>query len=187
MSFENPTTFEKIGLRIEWGLYGPLVALYLKGLGLQGGETLLEVGCGGGAVTHRLAQLLPNGRIVGVDPSAYWVEYARRRLRRLRNVELHVGDVLTADIAPGTFDAALFHYVLHDIAAADRPSTLARIEELLKPDGRLFVREPLKEKHGMKPDEIRALAVSVGLREEQARVERAFPLGKHFQGIFRKA
>jgi ubiquinone/menaquinone biosynthesis C-methylase UbiE len=187
MSFENPTRRDKIEFRIEWGLSGPLIAPYLKKLGLQGGETLLEVGCGGGAVTRRLAQLLPNGRVVGVDPSTYWVEYARERLRRLRNVALHVGDVLTADIAPGTFDAALFHYVLHDIAAADRPSTLARIEELLKPDGRLFVREPMKEKHGMKPDEIRTLAVSVGLREEQAREKRAFLLGTHFQGIFRKA
>ncbi|MGB2982821.1 MAG: class I SAM-dependent methyltransferase [Candidatus Bipolaricaulia bacterium] len=186
MSFESPTRLEKIAFRIEWNLSGPLIAPYLKGLGLQGDETVLEVGCGGGAVTRHLARLLPHGRVIGVDPSAYWVEHARGRLRRVRNVALFVGDVLSADISPESLDAALFHYVLHDIPAADRPTTLARIEELLKPGGRLFLREPTREAHGMRPDKIRGLLSSVGLREEQAHEKKAFLLGAQLHGIFRK-
>jgi len=137
-------------------------------------------------VTKQLARRLPNGRIVGVDPSAYWVEYARGRLRGHRNIELFVGDVLSADVSPGAFDAVLFHYVLHDIAAADRPSTLDRIYELLKPDGRLFLREPTSAKHGMPADEILKVTGSIGLREESASERKAFILGALFEGTFRK-
>ena len=187
MSFESPTCFEKIGMRVEWTLSGPLIAPYLRGLKLRGDEVLLEVGCGGGAVTKQLSRLLPRGRVVGVDPSAYWVEYARRRLRRLRNVALHAGDVLTADIDPETFDAVLFHYVLHDIAASDRPTTLGHVYELLKEDGRLFLREPTKESHGVSLPEIRPLTGSAGFREERFRERKAMLFGSSFEGTFRKA
>ena len=187
MSFENPTRFEKIGMRVEWTLSGPLIALYLRGLELRGDEVLLEVGCGGGAVTKQLSRLLPRGRVIGVDPSTYWVEYTRRRLRRLRNVTIHAGDLLTADIDSETFDAVLFHYVLHDIAASDRPTTLGHVYELLKEDGRLFLREPTKESHGISPSEIRSLTGSAGFREERFRERKAMLFGSGFEGTFRKS
>ncbi len=186
MSFEIPTRQEKIGLRIEWVLDGPLIRPYLRRLELRGDETILEIGCGGGAVTRQLLRLLPRGKVVGVDPSAYWVDYARKRLRRAPNVELFAADVLSLNLEPGNFDAALLHYVLHDIGAADRPTTMERIYELLKDGGRLFLREPAKESHGMPSDEIRGLTESAGFREESGVVRTAFLVGVHFDGVFRK-
>ena len=186
MSFENPTALEKVAFRIEWSLSGPLIATYLRGLGIEGDETLLEVGCGGGAVTRRLSTLLPNGHVVGIDPSAYWVGYARRRLRDLRNVTLHVGDVLTENLASEAFDAALFHFVLHEIDSGDRPSALSRIYDLLKDDGRLFLREPTKAGHGISVGEMRSLLESVGFREERGETGRKLLMGRTFEGIFRK-
>jgi ubiquinone/menaquinone biosynthesis C-methylase UbiE len=186
MSFEEPTRFERLGLRVEWTFSAPLIVWYLRRLGLHGDETLLEVGCGGGAVTRRLSRRLPRGRVIGVDPSAYWVEYARRKLRREKNVSLHVGDILNADVEPESFDAALLHYVLHDIATADRPSTLNRICELLKEGGLLYVREPTKTSHGIAASEIRSLTESVGLREERGEERRSILLGPSFEGVFRR-
>ena len=187
MSFENPTTLEKFVLRLEWTLSDPLIAPYLKRLGLRGDETLLEVGCGGGAVTRLLAHSLPNGRVIGVDPSAYWVNYARSRLRDHRNVTLHVGDILTENLATDAFDVVLFHFVLHDIASADRPSTMSRVYDLLKEDGALQLREPTKPRHGMPAAEIRSLAEAVGFREEQGVVRRAMLMGPSLEATFRKA
>ncbi len=187
MSFENPTPFERLGLRIEWALSGPLIAPYLRNLELRGDETLLEIGGGGGAVTKQLTSLLPNGQVVGVDPSTYWTDVARKRLRRKKNVSLLVGDVLSVDLAPESFDAVLLHYVLHDIPTAKRPSTFDRIYELLKVGGRLFLREPTKPAHGIQPPEVRDLAESVGLREEEGQERASRLLGRHFDGVFRKA
>src|ERR1700761_1675079 len=39
----------------------------LEGLRLRGDETLLDLGCGRGAVLLAAAKLLPNGRAIGVD------------------------------------------------------------------------------------------------------------------------
>jgi len=186
MSFENPTTLEKVVFRAEWALYGPLIRPYLRRLGLRGDETLLEVGCGGGAVTKRLARALPNGRVVSVDPSAYWVEYARGRLAGYRNVALHVGDVLTENLATDAFDVALFHLVLHEIPSGERPSTMSRIHDLLKEGGTLFLREPTKASHGMSANEVRSLAESVGFREERGETQRALGVGQTFEATFRK-
>jgi len=186
MSFENPTALEKIAFRIEWSFSGPLIATYLRRLGIEGDETLLEIGCGGGAVTRKLSHLLPNGHVVGIDPSAYWVGYARRQLQDLRNVTLHVGDVLTVNLASEAFDAALFHFVLHEIDSGDRPSTLSRIYDLLKDNGRLFLREPTKSGHGISVSETRSLLESVGFREEHGRAGRKRLTGRTFEGIFRK-
>lgn len=187
VSFEHPTTFEKIGHRIEWALSGPLIAPYLRRLALRGDEALLEVGSGGGAVTKRLSRLLPKGRVIGVDPSAYWIEYARQRLRGFPNVTLHVGDVLTENLATDAFDVVLFHFVLHDIPSAERPSTLSRVYDLLKENGRVCLREPTKPSHGIPAEEIRSLAVSVGFREEAGRERKGMLSGPSFEGVFRKA
>lgn len=187
MSFENPTSFEKIGFRIEWTLSGSLIVPYLRRLHLRGDETLLEIGCGGGAVTRQLARRLPEGRVVGVDPSEYWVNYAARRLANHRNVALHAGDVLTANLHTDAFDAALFHFVLHDIRAAERPSTLSRIYDVLKDKGTLFVREPIKESHGMPAAAAQSMIASAGFIEMRSEVRKAFLFGACFEGVFRKA
>jgi len=187
MSFENPTTLEKIVFRIEWSLYGPLIAPYLRRLDLRGNETLLEIGCGGGAATKRLARALPNGRVVSIDPSAYWVEYARGYLADYRNVSLYTGDVLTENLATDAFDAALFHLVLHEIPSGERPSTMSRIYDLLKEGGTLFLREPTKSSHGIPASEIRSLAESVGFREERAEARLAIGVGRTYEATFRKA
>ena len=186
MGLKNPTWLEKIGFRIEWSLSGALTRPYLRQLRFRGDEILLEVGCGGGAATRHLEQLIPRGRVVGVDPSAYWVDYARKRLGGARTVELVAGDVLSLDHEPGSFDAALLHYVLHHIRAADRPSTIDRIYELLKESGRLFLREPTRGHHGIRPDEIRRLTKSAGLQEESGVERRTFLFGHHFDAVFRK-
>jgi arsenite methyltransferase len=44
-------------------------ARILDGLGLRGDETLLDMGCGRGAVLLTAAKLLPAGRAIGVDLS----------------------------------------------------------------------------------------------------------------------
>ncbi len=185
MSFANPTTLEKLSFRLEWALSGPLIRLYLRRLRLRGDETLLEVGCGGGAVTRQLARLLPQGAIVGVDPSSYWTAYARRRLRAVGNVRLVTGDLLSSRFREASFDAALFHYVLHEIPPADRSATLTQLHALLRDEGLLFLREPTAAHHGIPSSSIQCLLAETGF-EAGLVCERWLPLfGRHVEIVAR--
>src|ERR1044072_3693038 len=73
-------------------------AALLDGLGLQGGETVLDAGCGSGAVPQRLLERLPNGRVIGVDGSPAMIDGARELLRDDPPGDLRVARLL--ELAP---------------------------------------------------------------------------------------
>src|SRR6201997_1155175 len=57
------------------------LALLLACLGLAGGESVLEIGCGTGAVTLPLAEAVGElGRVLAVDISQPMLEAARQRI-----------------------------------------------------------------------------------------------------------
>src|SRR6478609_3830903 len=57
------------------------LALLLESLRLSGGESVLEIGCGTGAVTLPLARAVgEHGRVVGVDISEPMLAVARQRV-----------------------------------------------------------------------------------------------------------
>lgn len=137
-------------------------------------------------MTKRLARLVPQGRVVGIDASAFWINWARGRVRNMPNADLRVGTVMSVDLDRGSFDAALFHYVLHEIPTFERAATIERIHDLLADGGRLLVCEPTRPDHGMPPSEIRRLATTAGLIEESCAERRTFFFGPHVEMAFRK-
>jgi trans-aconitate 2-methyltransferase len=56
----------------EWG------NTIIDGLGLKGGESILDLGCGDGALTKRLAERVPGGRVLGIDASEGMIRSAGR-------------------------------------------------------------------------------------------------------------
>jgi 2-polyprenyl-3-methyl-5-hydroxy-6-metoxy-1,4-benzoquinol methylase len=82
-------------------------AIVTAGLGLHGeealrlyppqtGERVLDIGCGFGDTTQRIAGFVgPDGRVVGIDAAPRFVETAREEAEEasVRNVEFVVGDV----------------------------------------------------------------------------------------------
>jgi trans-aconitate methyltransferase len=54
----------------EWG------RVLLDELQLQGCESALDLGCGDGALTARIAELLPQGSVVGIDASRGMIDAA---------------------------------------------------------------------------------------------------------------
>ena len=84
-------------------------ALLLARLGVTGGENVLEIGCGTGALTVPLAAAVgDNGRLVAVDISEPMIGVARERVeeRGLHNVKLLLGDAQVFEFEPAAFDLA---------------------------------------------------------------------------------
>ncbi|MEO1223281.1 MAG: methyltransferase domain-containing protein [Pseudomonadota bacterium] len=45
---------------------------------LGGPETVLDIGCGGGAAVRAAASALPSGKVLGIDPSPAMIRHAER-------------------------------------------------------------------------------------------------------------
>src|SRR5690606_2152333 len=75
---------------------------------LAPGVRVRDVGCGTGVVTRRLARVVGRkGRVVGVDPSAPLLDYARRCLVPGAPIEYVVGDAFDLRFPDGAFDASV--------------------------------------------------------------------------------
>jgi protein-L-isoaspartate(D-aspartate) O-methyltransferase len=102
----------------------------LQGLGLVGGESVLEIGTGSGFLTACLADL--STHVTSIDIYDDFIESARRRLAKC---EIDNADVIkmdgTEELPEGTFDAIA---VTGSIQSFD-----SRLVDALNPGGRLFV------------------------------------------------
>ena len=66
------------------------LALLLACLGLAGGESVLEIGCGTGAVTLPLAEAVgEHGRVLAVDISEPMLDAARQRIDESGTAQCH--------------------------------------------------------------------------------------------------
>ena len=114
------------------------LALLLAYLGLRGGESVLEIGPGTGALTVPLAEAVgEHGRVVAVDISEPMLGAARQKIaeRGLRNVTLHSGDAQVFAFEPAAFDLATSRMGV--MFFADPAAAFRNIKGALKPSGRL--------------------------------------------------
>lgn len=96
----------------------------------------LEIGCGLGDLTGRLARRCVE--VVATDISRNMIDYASRRVE-MRNVNFMRGDVFSSrSIVQGSFCVIIVKFVLHDYYY-DVRARLIRLLELLRPGGALIV------------------------------------------------
>jgi ubiquinone/menaquinone biosynthesis C-methylase UbiE len=175
VDFEHPSFLFILEDKLKGLLGGPLFYnSYFKTFELNGSERVLDFGCGGGAGSVRLAKLLStSGQLTCMDVAKYWIDKAKRRLRRYGNAKCLVGDIRKLDMPESCFDVISIIHVIHDIAPAERQSVTDRLARLLDRNGRLFIREPIKESHGMPVSEIVTLLTNSSLRETRANVSKS--------------
>lgn len=102
------------------------------------GESVLDVGCGGGSTTVRLAEAVgPAGSVVGADLSGPMLARAEQRKAagKLRHVHLERVDVQNADLGQERFDLAFSRFGV--MFFGDPVAAFANIRRALRPGGRL--------------------------------------------------
>jgi ubiquinone/menaquinone biosynthesis C-methylase UbiE len=105
-----------------------------SGLALRGGESVLDLGCGTGAVTARL--LARGAHVTALDQSSSMLARARARAPRAKYIQ---GDLASLSTLEGSFDAITCSFVLHEIARDARLVLLRAARERLRAGGRLGV------------------------------------------------
>ncbi len=103
----------------------------LEWLAAQPGECILDLGCGDGQLTQRIAAA--GASVVGIDASPSMVEAARAR-----GVKADKGSAEKLPYPDHTFEAVFSNAVLHWVRGQD--DMLAQVRRVLRPGGR-FVAE----------------------------------------------
>jgi SAM-dependent methyltransferase len=102
------------------------------------GDRVLDIGCGFGDTTRRLADLVGDGEVVGIDVSEPFVDLAREEAAAagVANVDYRLGDVQIADLG-GPYD-----YVFSRMGMmffANPVQALRNVRAAMRPGGRLCV------------------------------------------------
>jgi len=109
----------------------------IERVGLQPQESLLDIGCGNGAITARLAARVPGGRVVGIDASADMIRLAASSYPATDRSNLIFLQMDAADIRlPREFDVAFSNAALHWVG--DQLAVLRGVCSCLRPGGRIL-------------------------------------------------
>jgi len=114
--------------------YRPVQDAVVRALRSDPPSRVLDVGCGTGRLTARLAQEFPASRVTGCDFSRGMLRQARARSGALA---LAQGDAQHLPFAEGSFDAVVSTEAFHWFPEPD--SALADFRRVLAPRGRLLI------------------------------------------------
>lgn len=104
-------------------------------------DHILDLGCGPGTITTDLAELVPQGSVVGVDAAEAVLGQARALAdsRGLKNVEFKPMDGNSLAFADAQFDVVYCHQVLQHVK--DPVSILREMQRVARPGGLVAARE----------------------------------------------
>ncbi len=106
------------------------------------GALVLDVGCGDGSLVRLLAR--QGASVIGLEPSE--AQLARARAAEPAGEEAYLAGVAEGLPFPdGSFDTVIFFNALHHVPVGEQGPALDEAARCLKPDGLLYVQEPIAE------------------------------------------
>ncbi|MCX6656076.1 MAG: arsenite methyltransferase [Candidatus Bathyarchaeota archaeon] len=141
-------------------------------VGLKPGETILDLGSGGGIDVFLAAKKVGvKGSIIGIDMNEAMIKRAREAANEygFKNVDFRLGEIEDMPVEDGTIDAIISNCVIN--LSPDKPRVFREANRVLKPGGRITVSDIVTE--GEIPEEIRrdlnswASCVSGALPQEE--------------------
>jgi SAM-dependent methyltransferase len=109
-----------------------LAPLFVEFVGVRDGENVLDAGCGTGSLSATLARVTGASKIVGIDPSTGFIEYARTQIADPR-VTFDVGDAENLPYADGSFDRCMALLIVNFIP--DAPKAAIEMHRVTKTAG----------------------------------------------------
>jgi|ERR1035441_2265983 trans-aconitate methyltransferase len=110
----------------EWG------TKLIAELDLQGTERILDLGCGAGALCAQIADLVPDGEVVGIDASRGMIEAAQSKVRKnLRFLLMDINELNFVEEFDVVFSNATLHWI------KDHRRLLRNVDRALREGGRL--------------------------------------------------
>jgi trans-aconitate 2-methyltransferase len=125
----NPAEYDRVS-RLQRAMAEEVLAL----LDLKGSERVLDLGCGQGKITAEVAARVPQGGVVGVDPSQDMIDFASSHFGPMvwPNLQFEVGDARRLRFWD-EFDLVVSFNALHWVPEQD--AALRCIGSAMKRDG----------------------------------------------------
>jgi cyclopropane fatty-acyl-phospholipid synthase-like methyltransferase len=110
-------------------------------LGLNNNSTVLEIGCGIGALTYLLAKSIKQGKIEATDLSPKSIEYVKKNLTQ-DNLLLYAGDILQLKPTNSSFDFILLFDVIEHIPQENHGALFSKVSGWMHKESHLLINIP---------------------------------------------
>jgi SAM-dependent methyltransferase len=105
----------------------PITLPVLEKMRLAPPDSVLDVGCGGGWLSRRLAKLVPDGRVIGMDISDEMIQRARRASADFPNLMF-----VTGEVAEIPWQSNLFSHTISVESSYYWPNPAAGLKDIFR-------------------------------------------------------
>lgn len=160
--------------------------LFLDLLGLKEGMKIVDVGCGPGTLTRKLAKWLgEKSDIIGIDRDSKFIGYAMKKANEqgLSNISYIEGDALSLPLQDNSVDACISHTVIEHVPNRE---FLLEQKRICRPGGRVSVMYSRPDKHiKTEPDSLpkqsqREKELLDKLIKETEKADKKYSVGKYW-------
>jgi len=163
----------------DWGVQSDFAVL--NRLIRVDGRFIVDAGCGGGRLCRKLAE---SGAIVlGVEPDPVQAE-KNRAADVVPNVSFAQASAAQIPVEPQSVDGIIFGNSLHHVPARDYELVFDEVHRILKPDGFLYVQEPVATGSHQDVMELFHDETEVRLRAYRALVKMAHPAFDRMREVY---
>jgi len=148
------------------------VSQAIQNMKLKPNEIIADIGAGSGYYAFRMAQEVPDGKVLAVDLQPEMLDIMRQKIKKnkIKNVELIQGEEASPNLAENSIDMAMMVDVYHELSYPKE--VMQEIVAALKPNGRFILLEyrmedpkvPIKRLHKMSLEQAVKEMKAVGLR-----------------------